>query len=414
MAGSIYQLPTISADTNAGTGAMSGASQSFSHAGTIFGELRKSILDEEQRAIDNAFKEKQFAENIRQFDTRLGWEQDKFSQEQAWNREKLSKEQEFNYTKLKADSAYQQASLANQAFSNKLHAAQFQWQKDQILNDRNAYNQAFGEYQNERKIAHDYEVKMNKDLAQPLDTFRKAEMRIAELQAQVDASPNAEVMQNRMDMLNEAYATRDAAYGFIKTYQDNNEPKDFNYLGKTPYEQDMLFRTRVGQLGGNPMGNTPFTGMVNANIEFGKTLAIEQFKHRNAVDLANINNRGTIAAAHIRAGSSGGKDGDGYKGLSMQDKQNALRYKQAYNRIARANGLPEMTDKQMREDYLTMNDSFSKFPIWGKEYYSNKGPGTDLDFKTYVDNLEVMFGSGSPEDMIMQQRLREAQAAKKR
>ena len=47
MAGSIYQLPTISADTNAGTGAMAGASQSFSHAGTVFGELRKSILDEE-------------------------------------------------------------------------------------------------------------------------------------------------------------------------------------------------------------------------------------------------------------------------------------------------------------------------------------------------------------------------------
>jgi len=404
----------VSVNFNDANQAMGNAMRGISQAGTIFGELRKSILDEEQRAIENAFKEKQLAENTRQFDTRLGWDQDKFSQEQAWNREKFGKEQEYNYAKLKEDSAYHQASLANQAFSNQLHAAQFQWQKDQILNERNAYNQAFGEYQNERKIAHDYEVRMNKDLAQPLDTFRKAEMRIADLQAQVDASPNAEVMQNRMDMLNDAYAARDAAYGVIKTYQDNNEPKDFNYLGKTPYEQDMLFRARVGQFGGNPMGNTPFTGMVNANIEFGKARSLKQIEHENNKEIANIKNKGTITAARIRANSGGSKDGDGYKDLSMEDKQNALRYKQSYNRIARANGLPEMTDKQMREDYLTMNGSFSKFPIWGEKYYSSKGPGTALDFGTYGDNLEVMFGSGSPEDMIMQQRLREAQAAKKR
>lgn len=404
----------VSVNFNDANQAMGNAMRGISQAGTIFGELRKSILDEEQRAIENAFKEKQLAENVRQFDTRLGWDQDKFSQEQAWNREKFGKEQEFNYTKLKEDSAYHQASLANQAFSNQLHAAQFQWQKDQILNERNAYMKAFAEYDNERKVAHNYEVNMLKDLAQPLDTFRKAEMQIADLQAQVDASPNAEVMQNRMDMLNEAYATRDAAYGVIKAYQDKNEPKDFMYLNRTPDEQDMLFRNRIGQFGGNPMSNTPFTNKVNANIEYGKTLAVEQFRHRNAVDLANIKNRGTIAAARIRASSGGGKDSSGYSELSFQDKQNALRYKQTYDKIARANGLPEMTDKQMREDYLTMNDSFSKFPIWGEKYYSSKGLGTALDFGTYGDNLEVMFGSGSPEDMIIQQRLREAQAAKKR
>ena len=69
---SIYQLPTINADTNAGTGAMSGAAQSFSHAGTIFGDLRKQILDQEQRALDNAFREQQFRENVRQFDANYG------------------------------------------------------------------------------------------------------------------------------------------------------------------------------------------------------------------------------------------------------------------------------------------------------------------------------------------------------
>lgn len=411
---SIYQLPTIHADTSAGTGAMSGASQSFSRAGTIFGELRKSILDEEQRAIENAFKEKQFAENVRQFDTRLDWDQDKFSQEQAWNREKFGKEQEFNYAKLKADTAYQQASLANQAFSNQLHAAQFQWQKDQILNERNAYNQAFGEYQNERKIAHDYEVRMNKDLAQPLDTFRKAEMRIADLQAQIDASPNAEVMQNRMDMLNDAYAARDAAYGVIKTYQDNNEPKDFNYLGKTPYEQDMLFRTRVGQFGGNPMGNTPFTGIVNANIEFGKARSLKNIEHEQNKEIANIRNRGTITAARIRAGGSGSGKNDFSKNWSPQDVKAALSLKNAFNKLANANGLPPMNDSQMKEAYMRLVDSWHRVPFVGERDYSSMGPGPEFDFSEYDKNIDTLYGSGSKEDMAIQQLLREAYAAQKR
>lgn len=104
MAGSIYQLPTINADTNAGTGAMAGASQSFSHAGTVFGELRKSILDEEQRAIENAYNEKKMAEQIRQFNEQLGWDKNKFAQDLGFRREELDE------TKR-----YHSGSLANQA-----------------------------------------------------------------------------------------------------------------------------------------------------------------------------------------------------------------------------------------------------------------------------------------------------------
>ena len=85
MASSIYQLPTINADTNAGTGAMSGASESFSRAGTVFGELRKSILDEEQRRIENEFKQKQFDENVRQFGETLGLHRDQLSETSRHN-----------------------------------------------------------------------------------------------------------------------------------------------------------------------------------------------------------------------------------------------------------------------------------------------------------------------------------------
>ena len=51
-------------DVNA---AMRNSLTGISQAGTIFGELRKSILDEEQRAIDTAFRERAFQQNADQF-----------------------------------------------------------------------------------------------------------------------------------------------------------------------------------------------------------------------------------------------------------------------------------------------------------------------------------------------------------
>lgn len=53
--------------------AMGNATRSISDAGTIFGQLRKSILDEEQRAIENEYKEKEYQLALDKF----GFEQDK-------------------------------------------------------------------------------------------------------------------------------------------------------------------------------------------------------------------------------------------------------------------------------------------------------------------------------------------------
>ena len=47
--------------------AMSNAQSSISKVGTVFGELKKTILDEEQKAIENAYRQKVFDENVRQF-----------------------------------------------------------------------------------------------------------------------------------------------------------------------------------------------------------------------------------------------------------------------------------------------------------------------------------------------------------
>ena len=68
------------------TGRMfSAAQQGLSNAGTVFGQLRASVLAEEQKGIDNAFREKQLSENIRQFGLTNALERDKFGETQRRN-----------------------------------------------------------------------------------------------------------------------------------------------------------------------------------------------------------------------------------------------------------------------------------------------------------------------------------------
>ena len=68
------------------TGRMfSAAQQGISNAGTVFGQLRASVLAEEQKGVDNAFREKQLSENIRQFGLTSALERDKFGETQRRN-----------------------------------------------------------------------------------------------------------------------------------------------------------------------------------------------------------------------------------------------------------------------------------------------------------------------------------------
>ena len=65
-------------DANA---AMGNATANISQAGTVFGQLRKSILEEEQRAVDNQYRAKLFDENVRQFGMQHALSQDKLSED---------------------------------------------------------------------------------------------------------------------------------------------------------------------------------------------------------------------------------------------------------------------------------------------------------------------------------------------
>ena len=58
---------SINANFNDANSAMGNSLTGISHAGTIFGDVRKTILAQEQNAIDNAYREQALNEQMREF-----------------------------------------------------------------------------------------------------------------------------------------------------------------------------------------------------------------------------------------------------------------------------------------------------------------------------------------------------------
>lgn len=75
------QWNDVRANFNDANSAMGNAQRGLSQAGTVFGELRKAVLDEEQRAIENNYRQKIFDENVRQFGLQYGLDQDKLAEQ---------------------------------------------------------------------------------------------------------------------------------------------------------------------------------------------------------------------------------------------------------------------------------------------------------------------------------------------
>ena len=75
------QWNDVIADFNNANSAMGNAQSGLSQAGTVFGELRKAILEEEQKAIENEYRQKIFDENVRQFGLQYGLDQDKLAEQ---------------------------------------------------------------------------------------------------------------------------------------------------------------------------------------------------------------------------------------------------------------------------------------------------------------------------------------------
>ena len=121
--------------------AMANAREGISKAGTVFGELRKAILDEEQKAVENAYKQKVFDENIRQFGLQHALNQDKLAEQIRSNQATEA----FRDKDLAARREDARASRAIQARSADIAAQRLRLEMDaynQKLADQKAYSEA--------------------------------------------------------------------------------------------------------------------------------------------------------------------------------------------------------------------------------------------------------------------------------
>ena len=142
------QWNDVKANFNDANYAMANAREGISKAGTVFGELRKTILDEEQKAIENAYKQKVFDENTRQFGLQYALNQDKLAEQvranqamEAFRDRDLAARREDN----RAARAIQARSAAIQAQSANIAAQRLRLEMDaynQKLADQKAYSEA--------------------------------------------------------------------------------------------------------------------------------------------------------------------------------------------------------------------------------------------------------------------------------
>ena len=162
-------------DTNS---AMANAQSGISKAGTVFGELRKAILDEEQRAVENAYKQKVFDENVRQFGLQHTLNQDKLAEEKRANQAMEA----FRDRDLAARIENDRLSRAIQARSANIAAQRLQLEMDahnQKLANQKAYSKAMEFVNNLNTNA----------VAQQVDSLGKDLHNVnAQLQGFVDAS----------------------------------------------------------------------------------------------------------------------------------------------------------------------------------------------------------------------------------
>ena len=114
---------SVQANFNDANSAMNNSTNNISQAGTIFGQIRKSILEEEQKAIDNEYKERTLAENARQFNLTNDLGRDKLLEENRSNRtnEGLKERELVETSKYRqAELGLRSATLAEERKRNRL------------------------------------------------------------------------------------------------------------------------------------------------------------------------------------------------------------------------------------------------------------------------------------------------------
>lgn len=244
----------LRADFSGANQAMGVATHSMSQAGNVFDKLNQTILNERQRAIENAQKDKEFTEKVRQFDVgqdlaerkfglegeKFGLEKDKFGYQQ--DRDKIADSHWQSEYDLKVTSennldAYRKASNAIQSRRVGLDEKNF----EQAQLDRQYLAQAINENTANRNALDmqikDAENKINSGTLTPGEAAVQ-QNNIKNLRTQLTATGNASEVAARSVQLggNPLVALQDMQTRSAREYEIGKENRKLTGEAKKAYE----------------------------------------------------------------------------------------------------------------------------------------------------------------------------------
>ena len=217
---------SINANFNDANSAMGNSLAGISQAGTVFGDVRKTILAQEQNAIDNAYREQALNEQMRQFG---------LSHELGIAKHELDKD-EFNLTgdefKIKREAADMLADeyKGQQDYANNLKILledQKVLEKDLSTAKANLKNYTEGtpEYKAAAQVVNTAQERVN---ANSLDSIRlTAAINSGSTSALTGTVEDALTQSRQLQLLNKT-AQKDAATAALKREQSNKDITDKN------------------------------------------------------------------------------------------------------------------------------------------------------------------------------------------
>lgn len=217
---------SINANFNDANSAMGNSLAGISQVGTIFGDIRKTILAQEQNAIDNAYREQALNEQIRQFG---------LSHKLETAKHELDKDEvnlRGDELKIKREAADMLAEeyKGKQAYANNLKILledQKVLEKDLSTAKANLKNYAEGtpEYEAAAQVVNTAQERVN---ANSLDSIRlTAAINSGSTSALADTVEDALTQSRELQILNKT-AQKDAATEALKREQSNKDITDKN------------------------------------------------------------------------------------------------------------------------------------------------------------------------------------------
>lgn len=223
----------VKPDFSNSSASMKNTLTSLSQAGTVFDKMRQSILDEEQRATENAYKQQLFDENARQFGLQYALNQDKLAEQ---------------IRAAQANEAYKNRVLAEQARAN---SANEQLRKQQLANEA-SYRNAMLAVNRDRVAKEDERNKIiSEETLKIINGKINYDTTISKLQDDINNASTPEEKAKAKSALNN-YKAMNApqwtAQGMNQQMLQNVAAKGAGVIGSTPFTseaQSELARTNA-------------------------------------------------------------------------------------------------------------------------------------------------------------------------